>query len=74
MNRIIIKYSGSQWNTMQNSNYLVELLQEHLGLIQDELAEVQSGERKLSYNDYLGPQTRAAMSLNDSNTTTPNKI
>lgn len=59
---------------MQNSNYLVELLQEHLGLIQDELAEVQSGERKLSYNDYLGPQTRAAMSLNDSNTMTPNKI
>ena len=61
LNRVIIKYSGANWNYKPTANYLVELLQEHLTLIEDELAQVRSGQRSLVTNDFLGPKTRKAM-------------
>jgi len=61
LNRLIIKYSGSSWNFKATANYLVELLSEHLALIEAELAEVQAGQRRLTEEDFLGPNTRAAM-------------
>lgn len=61
LNRLIIKYSGANWNYKPTANYLVELLQEHLSLIEVELAEVSSGQRRLTLDDFLGPKTRKAM-------------
>ena len=61
LNRLIVKYSGPEWNYKATANYLVELLQEHLDLIETELVEVRSGLRKLTRNDFLGPRTRETM-------------
>mmetsp|Transcript_29061 Transcript_29061/g.33762 ORF Transcript_29061/g.33762 Transcript_29061/m.33762 type:complete len:290 (-) Transcript_29061:181-1050(-) len=61
LNRLIAKYSAPIWPDI--SNILVELLTEYLGLIEQELLEVQLGERKLSEHDFLGPTTRNAMRI-----------
>ena len=58
LDRLITKYSGPGWNTKQTAQYLVELLSEHRALINQELIEVQTGVRKLRYDDFLGPKTR----------------
>ncbi len=61
LNRLISKYSAGDYSSMSTAQYLVELLQEHLGLIEQELIEVQTGVRKLTRNDFLGAKTREAM-------------
>ncbi len=60
LNRLVIKYNGAKWNNMQTANRLVQLLGEHLILLEEELAEVNSGVRRLTKSDFLGPKTRAA--------------
>lgn len=51
----IVKYSGPHdWNILSTAQYFAELLQKHLGLIEDT--------RKLSMNnDFLGRKTRKSM-------------
>jgi hypothetical protein len=61
LHRLIVKYSGSLYSTQSTAVELVELLQEHYDLIATELAEVKSGERKLTKRDFLGPKTRKRM-------------
>jgi len=58
LNRVIVKYSGAPWSTLETANQLVELLGGHLALIQTELDEVTSGSRKLTERDFLGPKER----------------
>ena len=58
LNRLITKYSGNGWNTQATANRVVELLGEHRALIQTELDEVNSGVRKLTDKDFLGPKER----------------
>ena len=58
LNRLVDKYSGDNWNTLQTAQYLVQLLREHLVLIKAELVEVLSGDRRLREHDFLGPETR----------------
>ena len=61
LTRLITKYSNSPWNTDQIAVVLVDLLQEHLDLIEAELVEVQTNQRKLRPSDFLGPKTREAI-------------
>ena len=63
LNRVIIKYSGPKWNSMETANYVEELLTEHKALIESELDDVRSGRRRLTNEDFLGPKTRKAMKL-----------
>ena len=58
LTRLIDKYGGSEWNTKETANRIVELLTEHRTLIQAELVDVQLGLRKLTDNDFLGPKER----------------
>mmetsp|Transcript_17720 Transcript_17720/g.38284 ORF Transcript_17720/g.38284 Transcript_17720/m.38284 type:complete len:549 (+) Transcript_17720:92-1738(+) len=58
LDRLIAKYGGAEWNTKQTANRLVEILTEHRALIQVELDQVNSGERRLREKDFLGPQER----------------
>jgi len=58
LDRLIGKYSASPWNTKDTANRIVELIVEHRSLIQTELNEVNSGVRKLSERDFLGPKER----------------
>ena len=67
LERLITKYSGPNWNIKPTANYLVELLEEHLDLIENELLEVQAGIRKLKRDDFLGPKTRKTVSTRASN-------
>ena len=59
LTRLIDKYSLPEWSSKATANRVVELLTEHRTLIQDELAHVELGLRKLSDNDLLGPKERA---------------
>jgi len=59
LDRLITKYSNPQWSTKPTANRLVEILSEHHALLEIELAEVQSGARRLKRKDILGPQTRS---------------
>ncbi|KAL7551306.1 hypothetical protein ACHAWF_014488 [Thalassiosira exigua] len=52
---IVTKYGGPEWNTNETANHIVELLVEHSALIQTKLNEVNSGARKLTEKDFLGP-------------------
>lgn len=52
------KYSSDEWNHLATSNRIVELLSEHLLLIQDELDDVNAGRRQLTEKDILGPKER----------------
>ncbi len=61
LDRLITKYSSDEWSVKATAQYLVELLEEHRGLVYDELLEVQSGVRKLRKNDFLGRKTRSNM-------------
>ena len=55
---LITKYSSPEWNTKATANRVVELLSGHRVLIQAELDEVNSGVRKLTDKDFLGPKER----------------
>lgn len=59
LNRLIKKYSSSQWSKMPTALRIVDLLVEHRALLQIELNEVASGVRKLTKTDFLGPKERA---------------
>jgi len=59
LNRLIAKYSSSEWNTKQTANRLVEILSEHRGLVETELEEINTGVRHLTTSDFLGPKERA---------------
>jgi len=58
LDRVITKYSGPTWNVKSTANRLVELLTEHRALLQIELDDVNSGVRKLTDKDFLGPKER----------------
>ena len=58
LDRLITKYSAPEWIILEISQDLVALLDEHRTLIQEELAEILNGTRKLSNNDFLGPRER----------------
>ena len=58
LDRLITKYSSSEWSSLDTATRLVELLTWHRGLIQTELDEVNSGGRRLFANDFLGPKER----------------
>eukprot|EP00584_Thalassiosira_punctigera_P017367 CAMPEP_0172548244 /NCGR_PEP_ID=MMETSP1067-20121228/17578_1 /TAXON_ID=265564 ORGANISM="Thalassiosira punctigera, Strain Tpunct2005C2" /NCGR_SAMPLE_ID=MMETSP1067 /ASSEMBLY_ACC=CAM_ASM_000444 /LENGTH=588 /DNA_ID=CAMNT_0013335439 /DNA_START=104 /DNA_END=1870 /DNA_ORIENTATION=+ len=59
LNRLITKYGSGEWNTKETANRLVEILVEHRGLVEAELEEINTGARKLTRKDFLGPQERA---------------
>ncbi len=56
--RLIAKYGGADWNGKATADRVVELIVEHRALIQIELNEVNSGVRKLTDRDFLGPKER----------------
>ena len=59
LTRLIDKYGSSEWNHLETSNRIVELLSEHRGLIQAELDGVDDvTARALSSKDFLGPKER----------------
>mmetsp|Transcript_34583 Transcript_34583/g.63589 ORF Transcript_34583/g.63589 Transcript_34583/m.63589 type:complete len:198 (+) Transcript_34583:35-628(+) len=58
LNRLITKYGSAEWNTKPTANRLVEILVEHLALIEAELEEVNTGARRLTKKDFLGPRER----------------
>jgi|ERR1712071_114411 len=59
VNRLITKYSDLVWIISPKVPVLVSILTEHRDSIRQELAEVESGRRKLKNSDFLGPKTRA---------------
>jgi hypothetical protein len=59
LDRLITKYSGPDWNAKETANRVVDLLIQHQALIYTELNEVNSGMRKLTDKDFLGPKERA---------------
>ena len=58
-NRLVTKYSGSEWDGNKNADRIVQLIVEHRAMVQMELNEVNSGVRKLTDRDFLGPKERA---------------
>lgn len=58
LNRLIDKYGSPEWNSKDTANKIVDLLVDHRALIQVELNEVNSGVRKLTDKDFLGPKER----------------
>ena len=58
-NRLVTKYSGSEWDGNDNADQIVQLIVEHRAKVQTELNEVNSGVRKLTDRDFLGPKERA---------------
>ena len=63
LDRLITKYSGSEWNTKLTAIRLIEILTEHRDSVQVELNEINSGARKLTDKDFLGPRERAKRML-----------
>jgi len=61
LNRLITKYSGADWNTKTTANDLVEVLEEHLVLVEAEIEEINTGVRILKTTDFLGADERARM-------------
>mmetsp|Transcript_12781 Transcript_12781/g.27178 ORF Transcript_12781/g.27178 Transcript_12781/m.27178 type:complete len:443 (+) Transcript_12781:230-1558(+) len=58
LSRLISKYSSPEWSGKETALRVVELLVEHRALIQTELNQVNSGQRQLTDNDFLGPKER----------------
>ena len=56
LSRLITNYSGPDWNAKETANRVIDLLIKHRALIQTELNEVNSGMRKLTDKDFLGPK------------------
>lgn len=65
LDRLITKYSSNDWNTLETANRIVDLLTEHRGLVQTELDDLNSGRRKLTAKDFLGPKERKKRRLTD---------
>lgn len=56
--RLIKKYSNRHWLPNPQANRLVELLSEHLPMLQTEIDDIASGRRTLTAKDILGPGER----------------
>jgi len=67
LDRLIDKYSSNEWNAKTTSIRLVELLTEHRVFVQEELDGVNSGVRKLTEKDFLGPRERRKLLLASQN-------
>ena len=63
LNRLINKYGGAQWNTKPTAIRLVEILEDHRTLIEFELHQVNTGQRKLRQKDFLGEDRKTARRL-----------
>ena len=63
LDRLIVKYSSSEWSTLSTANRLVELLTWHRDVIQVEEDELYSGRRVLTTKDFLGPKEREKIRL-----------
>ena len=63
LDRVINKYSSTEWYWRQTSKDLVELLVEHRALIQEEYDETVAGRRVLKESDFLGPKERRRRKL-----------
>jgi len=57
--RLVTKYSDSEWDGNENADRIVQLIVEHRAKVLTELNEVTSGVRKLTDRDFLGPKERA---------------
>lgn len=58
LDRLLTKYSSSEWSNNDNADRLVQLFTEHRAALLTELHEVNSGIRHLSEHDFLGPEER----------------
>lgn len=56
--RLVKKYSNRHWLPNPQANRLVELLSEHLPMLQTEIDDIASGRRTLTAKDILGPGER----------------
>ena len=63
LDRLIEKYSSSEWYSRQTSKDLVDLFIEHRALIQTESDEISSNARILKDSDFLGPKERKRRKL-----------
>lgn len=72
LDRLLSKYSSTEWMNNDNANRLVQLFTEHRAELLTELHEVNSGVRKLKDMDFFGPtereKIRAQNSLNSEST------
>ena len=55
IDRMVTKYSSSEWSANDNASRLVSLLLEHLVMLESELDIVNSGSRTLTTSDVFGP-------------------
>ena len=58
IDRLLDKYSSTEWMNDDNANRLVQLLTGHRSELLTEMHEVNTGVRKLNSHDFLGPQER----------------
>lgn len=58
LDRTINKYGSAEWNYLETSQRIVELLSDHRILVQAELDDVNAGRRKLTEKSFLGPKER----------------
>lgn len=63
LDRLITKYRSRDWYWRQTSKDLVDLLEEHKGLVMEEHLEVLRNERPLRDDDFLGPEERKRRKL-----------
>ena len=63
VDRMILKYSTSEWQLRKIAQDLVGMLQDHKTSLEQERMEVKSGIRVLTEHDFLGPETRRKMEL-----------
>lgn len=63
LDRLLSKYSSSEWSSNDNANRLVQLFTEHKASLLTEMHEVNSGVRRLKENDFLSPGERQALNL-----------
>lgn len=59
--RLVKKYNNRHWLPNPHANRLVELLSEHLPMLQTEIDDLNSGVRTLTARDILGPGERDAL-------------
>lgn len=63
VDRMIDKYSSSEWTVAPIAIELVDILKNHKTSLEREVVEVQTGVRVLKEDDFLGPKTRRKMRL-----------
>jgi len=61
LDRMITKYSSSEWASKETAKDLVSMFKDHKVSLLEELVEVQAGIRVLTEHDFLGPRTRQKM-------------